>query len=96
MKKSILMIMMGLLSLVAQAIPADPTPVKVSQPDGSTLTVVLHGDEFFHITTTHDGYTVMKNAAGYYAYAQLVGDRLVASDRIARDAAQRDAADRAF
>ena len=96
MKKILALMSVGLLCLAAYAIPADPTPMKVAQPDGSMLTISLHGDEFFHITTTHDGYTVMKNAAGYYAYAQLVGDRLVASDRVARDAAQRDAADRAF
>lgn len=93
MKKSVMLIMLGLLCLVARAIPADPTPIKVAQPDGSMLTVVLHGDEFFHFTTTADGYTVVKNAAGYYTYARLSGDRLVAGDRIARDQSQRTAAD---
>ena len=93
MKKSVMLIMLGLLCLAARAIPADPTPIKVAQPDGSMLTVVLHGDEFFHFTTTADGYTVVKNAAGYYTYARLNGDRLVAGDRIARDQSQRTAAD---
>ena len=87
---------MALLCLIAQAVPADPTPVKVTQPDGSTVTVRLHGDEFFHFTTTQDGYTVLKNGAGFYTYAMLSGDRLVASNRIARDAALRSADDRAF
>ncbi len=81
--------------MTAQAIPADPTPIKVAQPDGSMLTVKLHGDEFFHFTTTSDGYTVVKNTAGYYTYARLEGDRIVAGDRIARDPAQRTAADHA-
>ena len=85
---------MGLLCLGARAIPADPTPVKVTQPDGTTLTITLHGDEFFHITTTIDGYTVVKNAAGYYTYAQLDGNQLVPGDRIARDVSQRSAGDR--
>ena len=85
MKKSLLMLMMGLLCLTVRAIPADPTPVKVTQPDGSTLTITLHGDEFFHFTTTHDGYTVVKNEAGFYTYARLEGDQLVAGTRIARD-----------
>jgi len=86
--------MMGLLCLVARAIPADPTPAQVTQPDGTTLTVTLHGDEFFHITTTVDGYTVMKNAAGYFTYARLDGGMLVPGDRIARDPAHRSAADK--
>lgn len=96
MKKFLALMSVGLLCLAAQAIPADPRPVQVTQPDGSTLSISLHGDEFFHITTTQDGYTVLKNAAGYYTYARLDGDQLVASDRIARDAAQRSAADHAF
>ena len=76
---------MGLLCTIAQATPADPTPSKLTQPDGTTLTVTLHGDEFLNYLTTSDGYTVVKNEAGYYTYARLDGDRLVASDRIARD-----------
>ena len=85
MKKNILLLVVGLLCLTARAIPADPTPVKVNQPDGTTLTITLHGDEFFHFTTTHDGYTVVKNEKGYYTYARLDGGRLVAGERIARD-----------
>ena len=84
---------MGLLFLCARAIPADPTPVKVTQPDGSTVTIQLHGDEFFNFTTTHDGYTVLKNQAGYYTYAQIDHGRLVPGDRIAKDQAQRTADD---
>ena len=90
------MFFLGLLCLTVQAIPADPMPIKVTQPDGTTVTVKLLGDEFFHFTTTLDGYTVIKNADGYYTFARLDGGRLVPSDRIARDAAERTAADRAF
>ena len=96
MKKTLLSFIVVLLGLAAHAIPADPTPVKVNQPDGSTLTIILHGDEFLHFTTTADGYTVMENAAGYYTYATLDGDRLVASNRIARDVQDRSIADLTF
>ena len=85
---------MGLMFITASAVPADPTPQQVSQPDGSKLTVVLHGDEFFNYLTTIDGYTVVKNEAGYYTYAQLDGNRLVASGCVARDEKSRSAADR--
>ena len=95
MKKIFMFIALGLLYLAGQAIPADPRPVQVTQPDGSTLTITLHGDEFFHFTTTSDGYTIVKNAAGFYTYARLDGDRLVAGNRIARDLSQRTAADMA-
>ena len=94
MKKTLLLIAMGMVCMFAHATPADPTPAKVTQPDGTTVTVQLHGDEFFNYLTTLDGYTVVKNEAGYYTYARLDGNQLVASDRIARD--NRIAADKAY
>ena len=86
---------MGLMCLTTMATPADPTPGQVTQPDGSKLTLILHGDEFFNYLTTIDGYTVVKNEAGYYTYARQVGNTLVAGNLIARDEAKRTAADRA-
>ena len=79
MKRIFCFLMVGFLCLMAKAIPADPTPIQVTQPDGTTVTVALHGDEFFHFTTTLDGYTVVKNAQGFYTYAMLDGDNLAAS-----------------
>ncbi|MBR5685293.1 MAG: hypothetical protein IKX18_03955, partial [Muribaculaceae bacterium] len=95
MRNLLLLLALALMCATAQASPADPSPGKVTQPDGTTLTVTLHGDEFFNYLTTIDGYTVVKNASGFYTYARLDGDRLVASDCIARDADHRSAADRA-
>ena len=95
MRKCIFVLVMGLMCLIARAVPADPTPAQVTQPDGSKLTLVLHGDEFFNYLTTIDGYTVVKNNAGYYTYAQLKGDQLIPSHFIARDENQRTDADRA-
>ena len=66
MRKILLIFVMALMCLIARAVPADPTPARITQPDGSTLTVQLHGDEFFNYLTTSDGYTVIKNKAGYY------------------------------
>ena len=86
--------LLWLICLALQAVPADPTPGQVTQPDGTKLTVILHGDEFFNYLTTADGYTVVKNKAGFYTYARLDGDNLVAGDCIARD--NRTAADCAY
>ena len=91
-----ILFVLGLMCITAQAVPADPAPSTVLQPDGTSLTVVLHGDEFFNFMTTSDGYTVVKNAAGFYTYARLDGDRLVAGDCIAHDADHRSATDQAF
>ena len=95
MRRFLLLLVMGLIFVTVRAVPADPTPAQVTQPDGAKLTVVLHGDEFLNYLTTSDGYTVVKNAAGYYTYARLDGNRLVAGNCIARDENERTAADRA-
>ena len=62
-----------------QAVPANPKPVKVQQPDGSFVTIVLRGDEWLHFSTTEDGYSVVKNAQGYYVYAEKQDGQLKAT-----------------
>jgi M6 family metalloprotease-like protein len=51
------------------AIRAVHDPLKIQQPDGSILTLFLHGDEYSHFTTTEDGYAVMQDSTGTYMYA---------------------------
>ncbi len=95
--KKILFLLLGLLLAVrAMAIPACPTPASVTQPDGSTLTLVLQGDEYYSFNTTLDGYTIVKNGAGAYVYAQRSGSTLVASSVVAHDAQARTAAEAAL
>ncbi len=74
-----------------KAIPAHPGPTKVQQPDGSWITIVLHGDEWRSYSTTEDGYTVVKNSQGYYVYAQREQGKLKATDIVVHDASQRQA-----
>ena len=52
--------------LTAWAVPADPTPFKYTQPDGTVITLQLHGDEFFHWITDASGQIVKKDADGFY------------------------------
>lgn len=98
MKKVRILLMMVLLAVAGtvSAVPAKQGAVKVQQPDGSTLTLVLHGDEWSNFTTTTDGYTVEKNAQGYYVYAQREQGMLKATAMVAHDASQRQAAEQAF
>lgn len=42
----------------AYAVRAFPGAVTVTQADGTTLTIRIHGDENFHYTTTSDGYLI--------------------------------------
>jgi len=52
------------------AVPALPFPVNITQPDGTVLTIRLHGDEFFNYKTTLDGYALVQNTEGILTYAQ--------------------------
>ena len=77
---------------VTHAVPADPKPFIVTQPDGTTLTMVAVGDEFQHGFTTLDGLTVEKGSDGYVYYRTANG----LSQVKAHDVAGRNTAETAF
>ncbi len=56
--------------LAAQAVPAYPKPVTVRQPDGTTVTVRQCGDERVHWSETPDGFTLLRDAEGFFTFAQ--------------------------
>ncbi|MDE6317107.1 MAG: M6 family metalloprotease domain-containing protein, partial [Muribaculaceae bacterium] len=59
----------------ALAVPAKPTPIKFTQPDGSTVTVQLRGDERHHWYQTLDGYLLVnKENTLYYGIAGPSGE----------------------
>ena len=95
MKKKLLSVLAGLACAIgAYAVPAMPGLTKVMQPDGTYVSLELHGDEFFHYTTTADGYTVERNAAGYYVYVQKNSDGILKqSAQVAHDATSRSASE---
>ena len=96
MKKFLFTILGLALALGATAEPAHPEPYVAHNADGSTVTVRLVGDEFYHFNTTSDGYTVMRNADGNFVYAQKQNGRLVPTVTIAHDEGSRDAGERAL
>lgn len=60
------------MSFDSHAVIANSEPVTVQQPDGSRVTLVLHGDEFYSYTTTLDGLTVALNTTTQtWEYAAL-------------------------
>lgn len=75
---------------------ADPTPATVTQPDGTQLTIRLHGDEFYHFNTTLDGYTILKNPNNFYVYAERRDGRLVPGKVIANNKAMRQEAENRY
>jgi len=79
------------------AVPATPYPIEVMQPDGTTLTIRLHGDERFRYTSTLDGFLIMKNQQDAFVYATVsqTGE-IQPTERIARNANARTASDVSF
>lgn len=51
---------------VLRAVPADPTPFKYTQPDGSVITLQKHGDEWCSWTTDMSGTIVVLEKDGFY------------------------------
>lgn len=97
MRKTITLVLFLLLTAMQMAaVRSYPRPRTIAQPDGSTLTIIGHGDEFRHYVTTTDGYTVIKGGDGVYRYAVLAEGRLKASAVKARDIESRTLSDKNF
>jgi len=97
--KKNLFILLFLLSCAIQvaAVSAFPKPVKITQPDGTVVTVIQKGDEHFHWMETTDGITLMKNSTGYITYATKdTKGNMTASDVIAQDVSARSTKVKSF
>ena len=78
-----------MLTVSMMAVPANRKAVKITQPDGSTVTIQLQGDEWQHFNTTTDGYSVVKNQQGYYVYAEKKNGDLKATQMVAHNVQER-------
>ncbi|MCG8700331.1 MAG: M6 family metalloprotease domain-containing protein [Bacteroidales bacterium] len=80
MKKNLILSLLSVALLLAgiknevKAVTAYPDPVKITQPDGSELTVQLKGDESVKWAETYDGYTLLYNKKGVFEYAISDGE----------------------
>ncbi len=68
MKELLLMMLVGASVF---SMPAKHTPTVVSQPDGTTFSVVGFGDERYNYAETLDGYVVIRGSDEYWYYATL-------------------------
>ncbi len=57
------------------AAPARREPITYTQPDGTTVTVYLCGDEYHHYYTTIDGEPITRSEDGYFYYTQLDAEK---------------------
>lgn len=75
----------------ALAVPAKQGLLNYPQPDGTTVSISLYGDEHSHRYETADGYQLLPGAGGALEYARLDGSRLVSTGIVATDVARRPA-----
>lgn len=91
------MIMLTLFSINLFAIPANPTPITIKQPNGKSLTLIQKGDEKVNWAITIDEYTLVRNNKNLWVYGQLneEGD-LVPSSFLAVNSDERTPEERLF
>lgn len=63
-----------LITVCASASPARKGPVVLTQPDGTTFTAMLQGDEFMSIKTTAEGHAIIQDTDGWWCYALYEAD----------------------
>ena len=74
---------------------AHSIPVQVRQSDGTTITVILRGDEHINWYTTLDGVLLVQAADNSYYVGKVTKDgRLIATQQLAHEAAWRSNAER--
>lgn len=71
MKKTFIITFLWFTTVSIMAIPAKRDTISVTQPDGTVITLSLHGDEHFHYTVTDDGKYVKRNKTGFYEKTEI-------------------------
>lgn len=90
MKRLLFAILCLLTALNMRADKAYPFPVDVVQQDGTTLTIIQHGDEYFHYVTTVDGVLLVQQGNGYYVAKVDAYGNLSATSQLAHNADNRN------
>lgn len=90
-------ILIGYFPMKVLGVPAYPNPVHITQPDGSVLTIRIHGDEFRNFRTTVDSFLIKKNDRGFYTIAEKDSlNRWVVGQRVAKNPDRRTLSDHQF
>lgn len=85
MKKSCFMLSLLMIAQLALAVPAKKEWRTVTQSDGTTITVMLCGDETFHYYKTTDDVPLVLTSSGDYCYANTMGFSLTSTGVIAHE-----------
>ena len=65
-----LALLLGALHILS-AVPAYPGKIRVTHPDGSIITIQVHGDEWFHYVTDENGRVIARGADGFFHPAEM-------------------------
>ena len=89
MKRVIASIAIAMCVVASWAVKADPTPTVVTQPDGTQLTIIVHGDEDCNWYTTSDGVLLYPIGNSYFvasisANGEIAPTTLLAHERSMR------------
>ena len=78
-----------LISVELWAVKADSRLVEIRQPDGSLISVILHGDEDSHYYTTADGVLLVQSQGAYYIASTDAKGQISATSILAHNRSQR-------
>ena len=78
-RKFIVSSIFAAVTAAMSAIPASDSPMLRTLPDGTGIEIMLHGDENFHYATLLDGSIVKEGDDGYFYYAEVTADGIVAT-----------------
>jgi len=96
MKRIALSLLAALLCVAAQAIKVNPIPTVVKQSDGSSLTIVGHGDCNQHWYTTIDGVLLFHEGFDYFVATVADDGSLMPTSQLAHEKSRRDKAEQAL
>lgn len=82
MKKLLLMALLSLCWIFLPAAYIVDYPVTLHQPDGTEIHCFASGDEYYNWYHDANHFTIIANSEGYYCYAVLSGDKVVASQYV--------------
>ncbi len=83
-KSVVLLVLACITAATLRAAPVKDYPVTLRQPDGTSLSCLVSGDEFYSWYHDSDGFTIMRDpGTGWYVYAQAEDGRLYPTQHIA-------------
>jgi len=89
-----LALLLGALHILSAG-PAYPGTIRVTQPDGSVISIRVHGDEWYHYTTDENGQVIARGADGFFRPAEKPSTTVRAQAEQARREARQQRAEAA-